>query len=90
MYDSVNNMLYGTFKAQMPNAALDSASRLETVSGKAFHVFLLDVHINQQVTLHILMYSRLFDKKEFTVNIMYVDPAKGKALLDAWKGSTFN
>jgi hypothetical protein len=90
LYDSVNSMLYGTFKAQMPNATLDSSTRRETVSGKEFHVFLLDIHITPQVTLHILMYCRLFGKKEFTVNIMYVDPAKGKALLDAWKGSTFN
>lgn len=39
--------------------------------------------------MNVLMYSRLFDKKEFTVNIMYVDNKKGQLMLEAWKKSKF-
>jgi hypothetical protein len=89
VYKNVNDILYGTLKAQMPMAKLDSSYSRETVGGKDFSVFHLTAVITQQVTLHILMYSRLFGKKEFTVNIMYADPAKGTAILDAWRSSTF-
>jgi len=90
VYKNVNDILYGTLKAQMPTAQLDSSYGRENVGGKDFNVFSLDAHINPQFTLHILMYSRLFGKKEFSVNIMYVDPEKGKALLEAWRSSSFD
>jgi hypothetical protein len=90
VYKDVNDVLYGTLKAQMPTAQLDSSYSREMVGGKDFNVFSLDAHINPQFTLHILMYSRLFEKKEFSVNIMYVDAGKGKALLEAWRSSTFD
>ncbi len=35
------------------------------------------------------MFSRLFNKKEFSVNIMYVDAKKGAQMLDAWRNSKF-
>jgi hypothetical protein len=35
------------------------------------------------------MYSRLFNKLEFTVSIMYLDEEKGAAMLKSWRGSKF-
>ena len=89
-YKSVSDVIYGTLKSQMPNARLDSSYSRETVGGKEFYVFKMAAQLNPQMTMRMLMYSRLFGKKEFSVNIMYVDEAKGKAVLDAWKASTFD
>ena len=88
-YKGVDDVLYGTFKAQMPDARIDSSFTTEIIGGLEFYVFNVNIHINEAFTLHLLMYSRLFGKKEFTVNIMYVDAAKGKSMLEAWKASTF-
>ena len=36
------------------------------------------------------MYSRLFDKKEFSVNIIFIDEKKGQLMLESWRNSTFS
>src|SRR5882724_2356565 len=74
-FRSVNNVLYHTFEVQMPDAKLDSASSQETISGLTFQVFKISIGLPNKMTLEFLMYSRLFDKKEFTVNIMTLDKA---------------
>lgn len=88
-YRAVNNMLYGTFKAQMPDSKLDSSSSEETIDGRLFHTFKVAVAFPNKMVMEIWMFSRLFGNKEFTVDIMTVDKNKQKALLDAWRNSTF-
>ncbi len=88
-FRSVNDLFYGTFKSQMPNATLDSASATETISGLTFQTFRVTIHFPNKMVMDCWMFSRLFGKREFTVNIMTVDKQKQKALFDAWKNSTF-
>lgn len=85
----VNGVLYGTFEAQIPNAKLDSASSEETIDGKVFQKFSITIEFPNKMVMKSLMYSRLFGNKEFSVNIMTVDPQKQKVLLDAWRTSKF-
>jgi hypothetical protein len=42
------------------------------------------------MVMNVHMFSRLFDKKEFSVNIMTVDKQKEKELLDSWLNSKFD
>ena len=88
-YKKVDDILYGTFRAQMPNVKIDTTFGAETIGGLELYVFNIAIHINEQANLHLIMYSRLFGKKEFTVNIMFLDEKKGKAMMGAWKASTF-
>lgn len=37
-----------------------------------------------------LFWLRLFDKREFTVNIIYVDEKKGEQMREAWAKSKFD
>jgi hypothetical protein len=34
--DTANSILYGTLKAQMPNAGVDTSAKRETIGGKEF------------------------------------------------------
>jgi hypothetical protein len=86
---TVNEMLYGTFRAQMPAAKIDSVTSNEVIDGKTFHAFNVAVTLPNDMIMKLSMYSRLFDKQEFTVNILTVDRKKEKVLLDAWKNSKF-
>ncbi len=86
---TVDEMLYTTFKTQLPDAGLDSVHLVESIDGLEFQVFKLTIDYGGNVKLNLLMFSRLFGKKEFTVNIMYVDEAKGKQMLDSWRKSKF-
>jgi hypothetical protein len=89
-FREVNNMLYGTFEAQMKGAKLDSSSSTQTVNGLIFQTFKVVITFPNKMVMDWLMFSRLFEKKEFTVNIMTVDKQKEKELLDCWLNSKFD
>jgi hypothetical protein len=86
---AVNDMLYGTFEAQMPDVRLDSASSTENISGLQFRVFKVRIGLPEGKDLECRLYSRLFGNREFSVNITTLDKEKRAALLKAWRGSKF-
>lgn len=85
----VNEILYETFVTQMPNAVIDSVSTVEKISGLEFQTFKMKIDFPNGMTMRSLMYSRLFDAKEFSVNIMYVDEKQGEKMIKAWTNSKF-
>ena len=86
---SVYKILHQTFTQQMPDVTVDSSYAIETISGLKFHRFRTEIHLNDQVSLVSVMYNHLFGKRDFTVNIMYMDLRAGVAMLHAWKNSRF-
>lgn len=88
-FSNVNGILFGTFEAQMPGAKLDSSSSQEIIGGMLFQTFKIKMSFPNKMEMDFFMYSRLFENREFTVNIMTVDKNKQKVLLDAWKNSKF-
>ena len=86
---AVNEILFETFKTQMPNTKIDSISSTEKISNLDFQTFKMKIYFPNGMTMHSLMYSRLFDDREFSVNIMYVDERQGKRMIEAWTKSTF-
>jgi hypothetical protein len=89
-FREVNNILYGTFEAQIKNAKLDSSSSTQVVSGLKFQTFKVAITLPNKMVLNVLMYSRLFGNREFTVNIMALDRQKEKELLECWFNSKFD
>lgn len=87
---AVNDIVFETFKTQMPGSTIDSAYYRQTVGGLEFYVFKVDIHFpNSTIVFHGRMFSRPFKDRELAVNIMYVDEKIGKELLDAWLSSRF-
>jgi hypothetical protein len=86
----VNDILITTFKDQMPDVIIEKSNSIEKIDNLDFIVFKIKIEYPNKMVLHSLMYSRLFGKKDLSVNIMYVDPSKGALLLNSWKKSTFN
>ncbi len=86
---NVNNILYETFKAQMQDIKIDTSRAVEKIDNLEFQTFKMKIAYPNKMVLNLIMYSRLFDKKEFTVNIMYVDNKMGQLMMDAWKKSKF-
>jgi hypothetical protein len=89
-FNEVNKILYGTFETQMKGAKLDSSSSTAKISGLIFQTYKVVITFQNKMELNWLMYSRLFGKQEFTVNIMTVDRQKEKELLDSWTNSKFD
>ena len=86
---NVNHALYQTFRDNMPNARIDTLSSTEKIDSLFFYKYETKIYLPNNQILDIIMYSKLFDKKEFTVNIMFTDPKCGKEMIDAWKNSKF-
>lgn len=89
-FKEVNEILYKTFEEQMKDVKLDSSSSTQVVSGLTFQTFKVTVTLPNKMVLNVFMYSRLFGKREFTVNIMTLDRQKEKELLDSWLNSKFD
>jgi hypothetical protein len=85
----VNEIVYETFRTQIPNAKIDSASSIERISGLDFHTFKLVLDLPNGMKIHTFMYNRLFGKKDFAINITYVDEEAGKRMKEAWFESKF-
>ena len=88
-FRSANEVLYATFKEQMPNAAIDTATTEEPIDGLLFQKFRIKITMANNIVLKIIMYSRPFGNKEFTMNMMYIDEDRGFRMMSAWKKSTF-
>ena len=85
---AVNEIIYETFRTQIPTATLDSASSVETISGLEFRKFGVTITL-PAMKIRSFMYNRLFGKKDFSVNITYVDDEPGKKMMESWQRSVF-
>ncbi len=86
---SVDNQLYQTFAEQIPDAKIDTASSVQQIGKLDFQKFVLKMTLPNGVTLSSHMFSRLFDDKEFSANLFYVNDEQGSLLMEAWLYSRF-
>lgn len=86
---TVKEVLYETFMTQMPGVKIDTVTTVEKIDNLEFQTLTMKVEYPNKMVLNFLMFSRLFDKREFTVNIMYVDKLKGQKMIDSWRQSKF-
>lgn len=85
----VTGLLYQTRKAELKDARMDNTSWQETVSGLVFQVFQARIYLPNDMVMEMLMYSRLFSRKEFTVSILSTDQKTRDELLGVWRSSMF-
>ncbi|HEY2582654.1 MAG TPA: hypothetical protein VGI43_12650 [Mucilaginibacter sp.] len=84
------NLIYDTYKRWVPNnATIDTTSSKIIVDGLDFECFKVLITMPNKMTINMLVYSKLFEKKEFTVVMVYVNKQKGEKLLAAWRDSKF-
>ena len=81
---AVAKQLYHTFAEQIPDAKIDTASSVQSIGALEFKKFVLKMTLPNGVTLSSHMFSRLFDDKEFSANLFYVNDEQGSLLMEAW------
>ncbi len=86
---SVNELMYQSFKDMMPGVQVKRSMTTEKVDGITFYLSKMEVIYPNKMVLRVYMFTHLFGKREFTANIMFVDEAKGKTMLDFWRHSKF-
>lgn len=88
-FRSVNDILYTTFKEQIPTATIDSATTEELISGLTFQKFRISISLQNNMVIRVYMFSRPFGNQELTINMMFADEEKGMRMMSAWKKSIF-
>lgn len=86
---AVNEILFITFQEQMPKAEIDSASSIQNIGGLDFYRFDITIKFPNEMMLRSILLSRLFGKKEFSMNLAYLDKKAGQKMLDAVLNSSF-
>jgi hypothetical protein len=73
--ESVKELLYKTFSAQMPDATLDTASDATKVGGLEFDRYRLAITVKGKTLFTMFVLSRLYKGYEFGMTYLYTDLA---------------
>jgi hypothetical protein len=85
----VNQIMYETFEQTIPNATLDSISSKQMIDGIEFDRFEININFPNGIEMTTVGYSRLFNDKDFTINIVYTKESVGKELIENIINSKF-
>ncbi|WP_159018069.1 hypothetical protein [Algibacter sp. L3A6] len=85
----VNQIMYETFEETIPNATLDSISSKQLIDGLEFDRFEINIDFPNGIEMTTVGYSRLFNDKDFTINIVYTKESVGKELIKNILNSKF-
>ena len=82
-WDSVNNRVIKIFynamiKQASPAAKFDSSRTIESIDGIDFKSFRMDVKLNENLTLHNFLITRLYKGATLSINYYYTDEAAGR------------
>ena len=67
----------------MPGIKIEKNYSTEIIDHIVFQKYTTTIEYPNKLILKAIMYAHLFGKKDFTVNIMYVDDDKGEQMLAA-------
>jgi len=85
---TVNKMIYDAYASQ--GIRSDTSSSVELIHGRRFHVFHATLYGSDgKVILQQLLYSKLINKRDFSVTINYNNEEDKKVMMDAFANSTF-
>lgn len=88
-FDAVNDIIYETFISQMPGTKVEKQRGTELIDNLEFQFCKMKIIYPNNMIFYMEMYSRLFDKREFSVNIMYMEKEKGEAMKQSLLNSKF-
>jgi hypothetical protein len=71
---NVKNIVYKTFKDQIPDGKIDTATTKIFIDGLEFDKFQVIVSINDKELLHMLVLSKYYKGYDFGITYLYLDP----------------
>ena len=76
----VDEVLYKTFQSKLPDAKIDTASRVTTIDGKSFSEFRLRILINQNITMYMFLLCKYYKGYDLSISYLYTDELTKKEL----------
>ena len=87
--DDINEVSIMTLKSKIPSVQIDTLSSNTVIDNIKFSKFYMKLTYPNGLVLHSHSYSHLFDKRDFTVSISYVNEEIGNQMLKSFRESTF-
>ena len=85
----VRDMLVETFRKQIPQAKIDTASSVFTKDGRQFSQFYIKLALPNGMQMHLYMFSALINGYDFGCTMLFINEEKGRAFYEAWEKSRF-
>lgn len=86
---ALGDIMYQTFLDQMPGIKIDSSYSVKTIDELEFKQFSVTIINPNGIVFKVYMFSRLFGKQEFSLNIFYTEESMGALMMKAWMESVF-
>ena len=87
--ERMNDLAYQTIVSRLPGATIDTSKGTQLIDNLLFQKLAITTTYPDDTKRNTVIYRRLFDTKEITIGIMYVDNEKGKMMEDALLLSKF-
>jgi hypothetical protein len=93
-WDSVNNNVLkifykATVKQAPPDAKVDSSRTVETIDGIPFKSFRMDIKVNNNLTVHNFIVTKLYKGSTLSINYNFADESVGEEIKKMIKESKF-
>jgi hypothetical protein len=85
----IAKLMANALEEESPGITVTTKFSTEEIGGKTFYKTTLVAKHSNGGQFVAYMYNRLFNKTEFCINIMYINPLKGVKMVKALKASTF-
>ena len=86
---NIRQLLVETFTINFEGVKIDTISSTEIIDKLEFQKFNIKVTYSNNMVLHLYMFNRLFDKKELTCTIAFIDEKIGSRMLNSLLKSKF-
>ena len=85
----LNKLMYKVFEEMVPNGKLDSIASVAIINGLEFNRFDINIDFPDGMKMTTVDFSRLFNDKDVTINIVYTNENIGKKLIEDILNSKF-
>jgi hypothetical protein len=85
----LNKLMYKAFEEMVPNGKLDSIASVTIINGLEFNRFDVIIDFPDGMKMTTVDFSRLFNDKDVTINIVYTNKNVGKKLIENILNSKF-
>ena len=86
---AVKKLIYNTFKAQMPQAVIDSATTIKLIGGLKFDKFQMKAFIDQKLLFTMVLCSKLYKGYDFGISYLFIKSDTENELDAMFENSSF-
>lgn len=85
-----NKLLLSVYQQSFPNSKIDTSTSKEKIDKMVFEKYSLQIDFPESKRMNVITYSKLINKKDFTLAVIYSNDEVGQQVLNSIKQSKFS